>query len=53
MRNVVGVCLLLAATAASAIAGPSATTPEPGTIALLGGGLVTFGVLAWRRNRRK
>jgi len=53
MRNIVGVCLLLAATGVTAIAGPAAATPEPGTIVLLGGGLTAFGLVAWRRSRRK
>jgi len=51
MRNIVGVCLLLAATAVSASAA-QALAPEPGTIALLGGGLATFGLLAWRKRRK-
>ncbi len=32
---------------------PISETPEPGTMLLLGGGLVAIGAAAWRKNRKK
>jgi hypothetical protein len=32
---------------------PPGNTPEPGTILLLGGGLLAVGAAAWRKNRKK
>jgi hypothetical protein len=46
---VTGLCL---ATSIFAISAP-AETPEPGTILLLGGGLLAVGAAAWRKNRKK
>jgi hypothetical protein len=28
-------------------------TPEPGTMLLLGGGLIAVGTAAWKKNRKK
>ena len=52
MKIIVATCILLASSAVVASAAP-AITPEPGTILLLGGGLVAMGIVGWRRNRRK
>ena len=46
---VAGLCLATSIFALS----PPAETPEPGTILLLGGGLLTVGGAAWRKNRMK
>jgi len=46
---VAGLCL---ANSIFALEAP-AQTPEPGTILLLGGGLVAVGAAAWRKNRKK
>ena len=32
---------------------PPSETPEPGTMLLLGGGLLAVGTAAWRKNRKK
>jgi hypothetical protein len=45
-----GLCL---ATSIFAALAPPAETPEPGTMLLLGGGLIAVGTAAWRKNRRK
>jgi hypothetical protein len=46
---VAGLCL---ATSMFALSAP-AETPEPGTLLLLGGGLLAVGAGAWRKNRKK
>ena len=46
---VIGLCV---ATSIFALT-PPAETPEPGTMLLLGGGLVAVGTAAWRKNRQK
>jgi hypothetical protein len=46
---VAGLCL---ATSIFAISEPAAT-PEPGTMLLLGGGLIAVGAAAWRKGRKK
>jgi hypothetical protein len=43
-----GLCL---ATSIFAAVEP-AQTPEPGTMLLLGGGLIAVGTAAWRKNRK-
>jgi hypothetical protein len=35
------------------VAGVATSTPEPGTLLLLGGGLVAIGAAAWRKKRQK
>jgi hypothetical protein len=45
-----GLCL---ATSILASVEPPAQTPEPGTMLLLGGGLIAVGTAAWRKNRKK
>jgi hypothetical protein len=44
--------LCLATSMFGAVAPPN-PTPEPGTILLLGGGLLALGGAAWRKNRKK
>jgi hypothetical protein len=44
-----GLCL---ATSIFAAVEP-APTPEPGTILLMGGGLLAVGAAAWKKNRKK
>jgi hypothetical protein len=46
---VTGLCL---ASSIFAISEP-AQTPEPGTMLLLGGGLIAVGAAAWRKSRKK
>jgi PEP-CTERM motif-containing protein len=46
---VAGLCL---ATSIFAVSAP-APTPEPGTMLLLGGGLIAVGTAAWRKSRKK
>ena len=46
---VTGLCL---ATSIFALSVPT-ETPEPGTMLLLGGGLLAVGATAWRNNRKK
>lgn len=43
---------LILATSIFAAVEPAAT-PEPGTMLLLGGGLLAVGTAAWRKNRKK
>jgi len=45
---VTGLCL-----ATSIFALTPTETPEPGTMLLLGGGLLAVGGAAWRKNRKK
>ena len=45
----IGLCL---ATSIFALT-PPAETPEPGTMLLLGGGLLAVGAAAWRKSRKK
>jgi hypothetical protein len=45
-----GLCVASSMFAAVA---PPAQTPEPGTMLLLGGGLLAIGANAWRKNRKK
>jgi PEP-CTERM motif-containing protein len=53
LKNLI-VVLMLSAAAASAQAVPTAivATPEPGTMTLLGAGLVGFGILSLRRSKQ-
>jgi len=44
-----GLCL---ASSIFALSAPT-QTPEPGTMLLLGGGLMAVGAAAWRKNRKK
>jgi len=37
----------------SIFAAVTSETPEPGTMLLLGGGLLAVGTAAWRKNRKK
>ena len=55
MRRILSVVSLLAVASTNAWAGlpPTIVTPEPATIALMGGGLALVGALAWRRNKKK
>jgi hypothetical protein len=46
---VAGLCLATSIFALS----PVSDTPEPGTLLLLGGGLVAIGAAAWSKNRKK
>lgn len=46
---VTGLCLTSSIFALEA----PAETPEPGTILLLGGGLIAVGAAAWRKTRKK
>jgi len=46
---VTGLCL---ASSTFALVAP-APTPEPGTMLLLGGGLIAVGAAAWRKSRKK
>ena len=45
--------LAVLAIPALAISVDSVATPEPATIALLGTGLASIGIIAWRRSRKK
>ena len=45
--------IALGVSAIPLLAGAAAPVPEPSTILLMGGGLVAFGLLASRRNRKK
>ena len=47
----VAIALTMASTIFAAIAPPN-ETPEPGTLLLLGGGLLAVGTAAWRKNRK-
>jgi len=47
------VCALCLTTSIFAALEPPTDTPEPGTMLLLGGGLIAVGGAAWRKNRKK
>ena len=47
------VSALCLATSIFAAVAPPSDTPEPGTMLLLGGGLLALGTAAWRKNRTK
>ena len=46
-------CSDIAAPLRFVVAGVATSTPEPGTLLLLGGGLVAIGAAAWRKKRQK
>jgi len=46
-------CSDIAAPLRFVVAGVASSTPEPGTLLLLGGGLMAIGAAAWRKRRQK